>query len=266
MRKATVCWTLAGSLILAVGWQLGCGTQESTPDPEGPPGKITGVKQLIAAKQVQTYSDLQEKKAFAWPKKAFIYYKWKVENQWGYDFGEGEWDLDLEFADGTATVSLPPLKLLNSILLFDDEDFRARVMNAAWFVDEQKLKEAYLRTMRRTGEKTGREMLSDEELQRICTLSVADFLRSFFNQAPGAAPVTRVVVRSAGIGPAPEAATVEPGGEAGLAFLPGWDPDAELGYLESLSEPGAVDALDEASRIEAQKLLDDLELLRGGGP
>lgn len=263
MRKTTVYRTLAGSLILAVGGQLGCRSPEPMPEPEGPPGKIAGVKQLIAAKQVQTYSDLQEKKAFAWPKKAYIYYKWKVENQWGYDFGEGEWDLELEYADGTATVTLPPLKLLNSILLFDDEDFRARVLNAAWFVDEQKLKEAYLRTMRRTGEKTGREMLSDEELQRICTLSVAEFLRSFFNQAPGAAPVTGVVVRSA-----PDAATtaVEPGGETGLAFFPAWDPDAELAYLESLREPGAVDALDEPSRSEAQQLLDDLERLRGDGP
>lgn len=265
MRKATMCRTLTGLLILTVLWQLGCRTQEPTPEPEGPPGKITGVKQLIAAKQVHTYSDLQEKKAFAWPTKAYIYYKWKVENQWGYDFGEGEWDLRLEYADGTATVTLPPLQLLNSILLFDDEDFRARVINASWFVDEQKVKEAYLRTMRRTGEKTGRGMLSDEELQRICMLSVAEFLRSFFNQAPGTAPVTRVVVRSPGIGPDAQAAA-EPGGAAGLAFFPAWDPDAELAYLESLSEPGTINALDEASRIEAQKLLDDLKRLRGSGP
>jgi hypothetical protein len=145
-------------------------------------GKLESAGKWILAKQIQTYSDLQEKRAWL-VSDAIVYYKWQSINEWGIDFGSAEYDLHLKESNGIVAVTVPDLQYFGPKIPLERGKFIAQVVNKGWFINEHQLIYDYYDVINTLVNNDGMKMLKDSDLLKLCRDTIGLKLLDLFNQA-----------------------------------------------------------------------------------
>jgi hypothetical protein len=154
---------------------------------------LKGQYRWVLASQKQYYSDLQSAKKW-YTTKAWIYYKWQSENEYGIDFGNGNWNWHLEYNEGIANVTVPTIQYFGPKISLGKNNFSIRVVNKALGVPESELISKHYDEMNKITKKDGQKLVSSPELIEICRKSVAEQVMSLLNQANSNLKVHKVNV------------------------------------------------------------------------
>lgn len=152
--------------------------------------ELAGKKEFRLVSQKIKYSDLQQETNVT---KATIYYTWNVTYDFGVTFPDGEWDWDIKYNNGIATVTAPKLIAYKP----NASDLSHKVIDVSLYIAETDMISRQQTKRSKEISFTKGQLLNDPVVIELAKTKLAEILRDIFNQVNENIKLHKVVVKFA---------------------------------------------------------------------